>query len=109
MKKIELNSKLSGLLGFAQKSRAIESGFEAVRRGIVKGKIAFVLVDESLAQNSFKKISLIAKRHHTPMMIVKSTRYGGLVNMAGYKIVGMHQGQLAKGFIDKLKQENQCL
>jgi len=107
--KITLNPGLISLIGFAKKSRNLESGFEAVRRGIEKKKVAFLLLDETLADNSFKKISALAQRHDVPVLIVQKKENSNLLNTTGYKILGMHQGGLAKGFIDKLKQESQWL
>ena len=107
--KIVLNSGLVSLIGFARRSHNLESGFEAVRRGIEKRKIAFVLVDESLAENSFKKIISIARRFDTLVLIAQKSEDTNLRDTMGYKILGIHQGELAKGFIDKLKQENQWL
>ena len=107
--KITLNSPLASLIGFAKKSRALERGFEGVRRGVEKKKVAFILVDETLAENSFKKITALARHYNTPVLIVQKGGDSGLYNGTGYKILGMHPGGLAKGFVDKLKQENQWL
>lgn len=107
--KITLNPALISLIGFAKKSHHLESGFEAVRRGIEKKKIVFLLLDETLADNSFKKISALARHHDIPILVVQKSAGSNLLDTTGYKILGMHQGGLAKGFIDKLKQESQWL
>jgi len=107
--KITLNSPLASLIGFAKKSRALERGFEAVRRGMEKKKVAFVLIDETLAENSLKKITALARQFDTPVLLVQKGENSNLLEGTGYKILGMHPGGLAQGFVDKLKQENQWL
>jgi ribosomal protein L7Ae-like RNA K-turn-binding protein len=104
--KVTLNSGLNSLIGFARKSRALESGYEAVRRGLEKQKIAFILLDESLAESSYKKVINFARIYNIPVFIVLRGENSSLADSTGYKILGMHHGGLAKGFIDKLRQEN---
>jgi vacuolar-type H+-ATPase subunit F/Vma7 len=109
IQKVTLNSGLNSLIGFARKSNVLESGYEAVRRGLEKQKIAFILLDESLAENSYKKVTNFARIYNTPVFIVLRGENSSLVDSTGYKILGLHQGGLAKGFIEKLRQENQWL
>lgn len=99
-----MDPALAALLGFARKARQLEAGFEAVRRGIEKHKIAFVLVDDSLAENSFKKIFAAARQHQTPLLRVRKGETVGLFKISGNKILGLHHGGLAKGFLDKLNR-----
>ena len=107
---IILNQNLISLIGFAQKARVIEKGFQATKRGIMKGKVAFLLLDKSIGDNSLKKAMSIAKLHKIPVLIVnEGPNQQSLFNIAGYKILGVHKGGLAAGFIQKLKQEYQWL
>ncbi len=101
---IVLDPALAALLGFARKARQVEAGFEAVRRGIEKQKIAFVLVDDSLAENSFKKILAAARQRQTPLLRVRKGEDISLLKISGNKILGLHHGGLAKGFWDKLNR-----
>ena len=103
---IQLYGKLIGIIGFARKSAAADIGFEAVRRSLLQGKAAFVLVDHSLTENSLKKIVAIAEHRQTPVFRVQKNQDGiDLVGISGYKMLSIHPGGLAKGFIDKLTQE----
>lgn len=101
---IELTPGLAALIGFARKARQVEAGFEAVRRAIEKQKIAFVLVDESLAENSFKKILAATHQRQTPLLRVRKGKDISLLKLSGNKILGLHHGGLAKGFWDKLNR-----
>ncbi len=49
---IKISDALASLLGFAKKSGALVRGFEAVRRAAGAGKLQFLLIDETLAENS---------------------------------------------------------
>lgn len=105
---ITLNSELISLLGFAQKSRNVDKGFQAVRHGLSRKRVAFLLLDKSLGESSLKKTMSIARQHKTPVLMVDDeSKQNSLVSIAGYKILGVHKGGLATGFIKKLKQEYQ--
>ncbi len=105
---ITLSSDLIGLIGFAQKARAVDKGFQAVKSGLTRGKIGFLLLDKSLGESSFKKIASIARLHKIPVfMVTDGSKQKSLSYITGYKILGVHKGGLAAGFIQKLKQEHQ--
>lgn len=105
---IKISDALASLLGFAKKSGALVSGFEAVRRAAVSGKLQFLLIDETLAENSRKKIVKLAERNELPLLVAGSDKTDNRIEfVTGYKILGMQSGGLAKGFADKLKQEHQ--
>ena len=107
---ITLNQNLISMLGFAQKARVIEKGFQAAKRGIIRGKVAFLLLDKSIGENSLKKTMSMARLHKIPVLIInEGPNQQTLFNIAGYKILGVHKGELAAGFIQKLKQEYQWL
>ncbi len=109
-KQIVLNPQLVSLIGFAKKSRNLDSGFEAVRRGILKNKIAVVLLDDLLGESSFKKILSLSRRNKIPLIIVKESAVTKrLSEVTGNKIVGFRHGSLATGFLEKLKQEYRWL
>lgn len=107
---IQLDGKQTGIIGFARKAAAADAGFEAVRRSVLQGKAAFILVDHSLTENSLKKIVAIAGPRQTPVFRVQKNQDGiDLVGLSGYKILSLHPGGLAKGFIDTLTQESRWL
>ncbi len=109
-KQIALNPRLVSLIGFAKKSRNLDSGFEAVRRGIVKKKIAVVLLDELLGESSLKKMLSLSRRNKIPAItVIKSDTTESLFEITGNKIIGFRHGSLAAGFLEKLKQECQWL
>ncbi len=102
-----MNDSLRALLGFARKSNNIELGFEAVRRGILKGKIGLILVDEELSKNSFKKIVSLGRKNDIQIFLVNTQEEKTVkLDMPNYKILGLHHGGLLKGFIEKLNQES---
>ncbi len=73
-----------------------------------KGNVALILVDTELSDNSFKKIRTMAERTGIPLCRVKKSEEGyDLIQLLGYKIVAIQEGDLAQGFIKKLKQESQ--
>ncbi|MGH1366941.1 MAG: hypothetical protein ACRBF0_25505 [Calditrichia bacterium] len=105
---MQLSKELISMLGFAKKSGALVAGFEAVRRAATQGKLGFVLIDDSLAQNSRKKVLSLVERNEIPLLVAKATEDEFRVEfVTGYKILGMQSGSLAKGFAVKLKQEHQ--
>jgi len=109
-KQIVLSLQLVSLIGFAKKSRNLDSGFEAVRRGILKKKIAVVLLDELLGESSLKKMLSFSRRNKIPVITVKkSAATASLFEITGNKIVGFRHGSLAAGFLEKLKQEYRWL
>ncbi len=107
---ISLDRQLTGLIGLALRSSTAACGFEASKRAITKGKGAFILVDQALGINSLKKILALANRQEKPVFAVeKNENSDDLLSVSGYKIVTIFQGGVAKGFIDKLKQERKWL
>lgn len=100
---IFLNEKLSVLINFAVKSRALASGFEAVKRSLLKGNAALVLLDDTLTEHSRQKINSLANKTGIPVYFIKvNQQQENLVTLTGYKILALHRGALAKGFKEKL-------
>ncbi len=107
MQSIVLDAHLSGLLGFALKARQAATGLDAVKRGVKRKKIAFILCDSTLGKNSFKKVMTIARMSEIPVFIVDATdTENKLLHLSGYKIIGIEQGSFAQGFLKYLRQEN---
>lgn len=105
---ITLSEGSRTLLGFALKSKALSMGFEAARRSVGRQKAAIILVDESLALNSTKKLQGIAMAAEVPVLRVISAQPElSLQTLCGYKIVALHKGSITKGFLEKLNQEKQ--
>ena len=108
IRKIILNDRMAGYIGLARRSRAVDQGYESVRRGVLQAHLAFILIDESITENSIKKVRSLIRHSPTKLMMVcKDEHEKSLFTLTGYKILGMHRGGLANGFMDQLKQENQ--
>ena len=105
---ITLSKGALTLLGFALKSKALSMGFEAARRSIGRQKTAIVLVDQSLAVNSTKKLQAIAAAAKVPILrVISAEPELALQSICGYKIVALHKGSITTGFLEKLNQEKQ--
>lgn len=102
-RKVILNSKLKSLIGFATKARGLENGFEGVRRALAKGKLAVILVDDSLAKDSLRRILKLSRQSRTPLLQVAGDEAGeSLFAHCGYKILGVRRGPIAGGFLEFL-------
>ncbi len=101
---ITLTERQISLIGFAVKSRQAEFGFEAVKRQLLAGKIAFVLLSEAIAADSAKKIRAIAERQRVPVYALQNdTPWRTQLGIERFKIIALHRGPLAKGFFKNLK------
>lgn len=52
------------MLGFAAKAGEITAGFTSVEKGIQKGKVLLVLMDESTADHTQKKVITMCDKHN---------------------------------------------
>ncbi len=107
LQSIRMDIHLSGLLGFALKARQAFPGSEAVQRAAKRKKIAFILVDSALGKNSFKRVMNIARSYDIPILTIEQAENRkSLLNLTGYKIIGIQQGSIAQGFLKYLSQES---
>lgn len=101
---------MSALIGFALKAGQVVKGFSAVQRSILQQKIQIVLIDATLGKSSVNKIRSACRRGRTPAFVVQRSGDHQLSDISGgIKILGLRRGNIAAGFVDKLKQEYQWL
>ncbi len=103
-KTIRLDEKLIGMMGLAIRARSVELGFEAVKRNLLKNKIAFVLLSEEISADSAKKIRYLAERRRVPVFeLEQDPPWRRRLGIEPFKIMGMRRGEMAKGFLKHLK------
>ncbi len=101
---VTLTERQISLIGFAIKSRRAEFGFEAVKRQLLAGKIALVLLSEDIAADSAKKIEMMATRQRVPVYRMQNdTSWRAQLGIERFKIIALHRGPLAKGFFKNVK------
>jgi ribosomal protein L7Ae-like RNA K-turn-binding protein len=107
IRKLCLNKNLAGYLGIALKSKNIVLGYEAVTRYLKRTKIAVIIISSEISHNSLKKINYMAQKENVPLfkIIYEKELLDSVQGIAGYKVVGLLRGNLAMGFLNKIKQE----
>ncbi len=104
---LQLTDRLITLFGFAKKARMTVSGLEAVKRAIMKEKLAIVLVQTTVGKNTLKKIQQLTRRNDIPIFGVSGDSPVEVQLWGGYKIYGVRKGELANAIMEQVKQENQ--
>lgn len=106
--RVTLSPALAGLLGLARRAGQLIGGFEAVRRELMRGRMALVLVDEELSDNTLAKVRGAAAAARVPVVTVAAAAgKPGLNRQFGKKILALHSGSMADGIVNTLKQEHQ--
>jgi ribosomal protein L7Ae-like RNA K-turn-binding protein len=106
-KKLVLDDAIGTLIGFGLKSRQIVTGFEGVRRALVRNTIAMLLIDSEISEHTKEKIMQLAKQQNIPLYLALPDKSGRrLFDIAGYKVLGLKHSGLVQGLKSKLKQEN---
>ncbi|GAB4335876.1 MAG: hypothetical protein Kow0037_16420 [Calditrichia bacterium] len=103
MKSVTLPQQSIGLIGFAIKSRQAVFGFEAVRRAAAQQKLALVLVNHSISENTLKKLNSFLKDQKIHIFrVAPSTDWNKEWGLEDRKIMGIMKGNLGKSILDKI-------
>ena len=104
MRTITVEKNAATLIGFAIKARQCVRGFEAVRRAVEKNKVAIVLVNNQISQNSLRKVSHFLLRQNVPVIQTSGkTNWDDLWGVRGQKIIGIKKGNIGNTIIQKFK------
>jgi ribosomal protein L7Ae-like RNA K-turn-binding protein len=102
---LTLDKKTVTLVGFAIKSGQAAFGFETIRRLYEKDKLVFIMINNQISDNSYKKICNLSKRK--PILIVKTEEKINWQKTWGIekqKILGIINSTLGRSIIKNLRQ-----
>lgn len=91
--------RLRGLLGLSQRAGRLVTGMDTTLSAIRSGKSCLVLVDESAAENTAKKLTDACIYYHAPLVKLPQ----GLLESATGRDGRMMGALTDKGFADKVK------
>lgn len=91
--------RLRGLLGLSQRAGRLVTGMDTTLAAIRSGKCCLVLVDESAAENTVKKLTDACIYYHAPLVKLPQ----GLLEGATGRDGRMMGALTDKGFADKVK------
>ena len=91
--------RLRGLLGLSQRAGRLVTGMDTTLSAIRSGKSCLVLVDESAAENTVKKLTDACRYYHAPLVKLPQ----GLLESATGRDGRMMGALTDKGFADKVK------
>lgn len=91
--------RLRGLLGLSQRAGRLVTGMDTTLSAIRSGKSCLVLVDESAAENTVKKLTDACIYYHAPLVKLPQ----GLLESATGRDGRMMGALTDKGFADKVK------
>lgn len=91
--------RLRGLLGLSQRAGRLVTGMDTTLSVIRSGKSCLVLVDESAAENTVKKLTDACIYYHAPLVKLPQ----GLLESATGRDGRMMGALTDKGFADKVK------
>lgn len=91
--------RLRGLLGLSQRAGRLVTGMDTTLSAIRSGKSCLVLVDESAAENTMKKLTDACIYYHAPLMKLPQ----GLLEDATGRSGRMMGALTDTGFADKAK------
>ena len=99
----QTHTKLKGLLGLAMRAGQIVSGQEATLGYIRKKSIVLTLIDETVSESSYKKISQACKEHSIPLCCLPGGLVGQAVGKQNRTVVGVLPGSFADTMLEKTK------
>lgn len=101
---MNINNKISTLIGFAIKSRQAICGFEAVTKAIERKKIILILVKDQTSTATHNKLKKQLKGQEIPIIITSSqvnweTQWG----ISRHHILGIFNGIIGNNIIQYFK------
>ena len=102
---LTLDKKIIALVGFAIKSGQVVFGFESIRRLLVKNKLAFIMINNQISGNSYKKIFNLSK--NKPILIIKTEaniNWKKTWGIERQKILGIMNSTLGRTIIKNLRR-----
>lgn len=102
-----ISGKTFALVGFAIKAGKTISGFEAVKKVLLQDKIALVLLNHQISENSVKKILRLANKNKVPVITTdEKTDWKRGWGIENHNIMGILKGEFGKNILENLKQEH---
>lgn len=100
---VHIKESQVGLIGFAIKNRRLNFGYNAVRRSIMKGKTALVLVNKEISKHTLKKVIELAGQYKVPVYRIHGDANSlAAIRFDRYKILAVHRGNIAQGLLEYL-------
>ena len=102
-----MQDKIYSFLGLIQKSGLISSGDDTVERDIKKHFCKLLVIAEDCSENTRKRFENLA-RHNSVEYIYFGTkeRLGGSIGKGERAVISIRDGNLSKGFLSKLNNQN---
>lgn len=98
---MRLKNDFYAMLGFAARARACVSGYTAVERGIRKRQVRLMIMDESVSEQTRKRIAALCSNCQVPYLLAGPEGIPGhSIGKPAAKLIGVTQ-QL---FADRMRQ-----
>jgi len=93
-------------IGLIKRANALITGSELVINGIRTGKVKLVLIDSSVSENTFKKITDKCRFYHVSYIKVsQEVNLGAAIGKESRKIIGITDAHFAKALQEKIDKE----
>ncbi|MDY2960638.1 MAG: L7Ae/L30e/S12e/Gadd45 family ribosomal protein [Hornefia sp.] len=106
-----LSSKLSGYLGFAAKSRGLQTGYNTNLLLIEKRRVKLLIVAEDASQNTKKKMTQKCKANETEYRIFGTkedlSKITGRYESSTFAITDDNFSKVIKDEIDRIQSERE--
>jgi len=87
------------LVGLAARAGRIVSGGDLCQKETRMGKIALLLIDESVSKNTLDKFSALSNAHNVPIRMIGQGLLGASIGRENRMIVAVKKGSLADQII----------
>jgi len=99
-----MHKEFLNFLGLANRAGALITGTELVLAGVRRQKVKLVIVDANVSAGTLKKIRDKCKFYDVDMVQgLGSISIGSAIGSENRKVIGVVDGNFAKGLKDKLK------
>jgi ribosomal protein L7Ae-like RNA K-turn-binding protein len=89
--------KVFTLIGFAMRAGKVVRSYTGVEKGTLQRKIKLILADESLSENTTKKLLQLSKNSGIPFYAIgPAERLGRQIGKENTKIIGITDKQFAE-------------
>lgn len=104
----QFNEKLLTLFGFAKKARAVASGYEALKRAVMKRRVGVIIIIGKIGEHNFQRVRRLSQKYKVPVFLAREDeKFRKATGYTNQKLFGIYHGELARGFLNILRQEIQ--
>ena len=101
-----MNKDILNFIGLMNRAGALATGTELVLTGVRNGKVKLVLIDSTVSDNSFKKITDKCKFYGVSYIVMpEATDIGAAVGKGSRKVIGVTDQHFVKALKEKMEKQ----